>query len=130
MNPLRFAKGLSSWDKSQKSYHLICIATYRNNVWIGTNKLRQYNRHLSAWKADASHEFHNGLHAEADCIRQIPSNVPTHKVKFLILRFSRTNTFALAKPCVSCQALFAHHGFKTSNIKYSNNMGLIETLTS
>jgi len=66
-------------------------------------------------------QFHESLHAEASAIIKARKNLKGYSI--IVVRLSKNNELALAKPCEFCQEYIEYVGI--TNIFYTTNEGKI-----
>lgn len=105
----------------RKKFHLICIAFDRKGKVLSEGH-NQYKSHplqkFFSIKAGES-ELKHCIHAELSAIlragdKQIDS--------LFVQRFASDGTYALAKPCKSCQAAIKAYGIRL--VRYTNTTGV------
>ena len=99
-----------------------CLVNGRYVIKLGVNNDRTHPR-MQRFNPDKS--YAPGLHAEVDACMGIPDDV-LEGSEIYVVRLTKTDKWAMAKPCEICQKFLADAGIR--RVYYSNENGEMESL--
>lgn len=107
--------------------HIGCVAVYKGKVvsyGYNTNKTHPTQKAYNCYRdLEETDGMHHTIHAEMMCLKNIPKNIPTNKIKLYIYRIRKSVPHGMCRPCPACMQRIKELGIK--NVFYTTDDGFV-----